>query len=142
MCEWTDCPSSGLDGVKADADVPHPLRTKMLSRPFIEQQPSTSSIQPLSPTELFQFVDKQNLLELAKGYTPTNTSRFTKWALEVFELWSHIIILKLHLSIRESGRSREAIRPVLKTFPFSESLELHATPKSPLRQLAMALAPD
>ena len=32
----------------------------------------------------------------------------------------------------------EAIGPVLKTLPFSGSLELHATPKSPLRQPAMA----
>ena len=45
-------------------------------------------------------------------------------------------------SVRESGRSWEAIRPVLKTFPFSGSLELHTTPKSPPRQPAMALAPD
>ena len=48
----------------------------------------------------------------------------------------------LHLSVRESGRSREAIRPVLKTFPFSGSLELHATQESPLTQPAMVPALD
>ena len=80
VCEWTDCPSSGLDGVKTRTKMPSP-------RPFTEQQPSTSSIQPLPPTEHFQFVDKKSLLELAKGYTPANTSRSTKWTLKVFELW-------------------------------------------------------
>ena len=44
--------------------------------------------------------------------------------------------------VRESGRSREAIRPVLKTFPFSGWLELDATQKSPLTQPAMAPALD
>ena len=57
-----------------------------------------------------------------------------------------IIILILHLSVRpcvrESGRSREAIRPVLKNFPFSGSLELDATQESPLTQPAMAPALD
>ena len=43
--------------------------------------------------------------------------------------------------MRESGRSREAIRPGLKNFSFSGSLELDATPKSPLTQLAMAPVP-
>ena len=57
-----------------------------------------------------------------------------------------IIILILHLSVRpcvrESGRSREAIRPVLKNFPFSGSLVLDTTQKSPLTQPAMAPALD
>ena len=44
-------------------------------------------------------------------------------------------------SMRESGRSWEAIRPVLKK-PFSGSLKLDARPKSPLTQPAMAPAPD
>ena len=42
--------------------------------------------------------------------------------------------------VRESGRSREAIRPVLQNFLFSGSLELDVTQKSPLTQPAMASA--
>ena len=57
-------------------------------------------------------------------------------------VYIYITILKLHLSVRESGRSREAIGPVLTNFSFSGSLELDATPKSPLTQPAMAPAPD
>ena len=79
------------------------------------------------------------------------TCRFMKQLIKL--LWPkfysyilYIIILILHLSIRpcvhESGRSREAVRPVLKNFPFSGSLGLDATTKSPLIQPAMALAPD
>ena len=88
MCKWTDCLGSRLGGVKADADLLHPLRVSLSPHPFIEQQPLTSSTQPLPPSEHFQFADKKSLLELAKGYTPANTSRSTKWALKVFELWS------------------------------------------------------
>ena len=97
MCDWTDCPGAGLGG--ANAELPHPLQTassKACPRPcpFTEQQQqpsttaSTSSAQPLPPSERFQFADEKSLLELAKGCTPADTSRSTKWALAAFELWN------------------------------------------------------
>ena len=42
-------------------------------------------------------------------------------------LVDNVIILILHLCVRESGRSREAIRPELKNISFSSSLDLDHT---------------
>ena len=47
-------------------------------------------------------------------------------------LFAYYICPSVRACVRESGRSREAIRPVLKNFPFFGSLELDATQKSPL----------
>ena len=45
-----------------------------------------SSKQPHLPSKRFQFLSEENLLELAKGYTPENTRNSTKWALKLFDL--------------------------------------------------------
>ena len=45
----------------------------------------------------------------------------------IYILYVSIIILILHLCVRESGRSREAIRPELKNISFSSSLDLDDT---------------
>ena len=84
--EWYDCPGQG--GAKPFIE-PHPIQA--LSPPIQcdELRPSSSS-QPLPPSERFHFVDDKNLLELAKGYTPANTSRSTKWALKVYQLWCEV----------------------------------------------------
>ena len=45
----------------------------------------TSSPQPLLlPSDCFQFKSNKELTKLSKGYTPANTSRSTKWALNVW----------------------------------------------------------
>ena len=51
-----------------------------------------------------------------------------------------IIILILHLSVRESGRSREGHSTRANNFSFSSLLDLNVTCSSSLTQLAMALA--
>ena len=53
---------------------------------------------------------------------------------------SYIIILILHLSVHESGRSREGHSTRANNFSFSSSLDLDVTCSSLLTQLAMALA--
>ena len=43
-----------------------------------------------------------------------------------YDVYSHHILI-LHLCVRESGRSREAILPELKTFSFSSKLKSDST---------------
>ena len=74
MCDWTGCP-----GVNSELLPPEDR---------IEPLPSVSSSkQPLLP-QRFDFASDEKLAELAKGHIPVNTSKSTKWALKVFELWS------------------------------------------------------
>ena len=74
MCNWTGCP-----GVNSELLPPEDR---------IEPLPSVSSSkQPLLP-QRFNFASDEKLAELAKGHIPANTSKSTKWALKVFELWS------------------------------------------------------
>ena len=85
MCEWTDCrplPILTTD-LEPHLSLPQTSCESLLPRPA---EPSTSK-QPLLPSERFQFSSEENLLELAKGFTPANTRSSTKWALNVFELW-------------------------------------------------------
>ena len=53
--------------------------------PLPRDQPTTSKSAP--PSDCFQFATEESLHELAKGYTPANTSSSTKWALRDFEQW-------------------------------------------------------
>ena len=80
MCKWTNCLATTTASIE--------LRL-LTSRPETSAS-SSSSYQPLLPSECerFQFKSDKELLELAKDYTPANTSRSTKWALKVFDLWS------------------------------------------------------
>ena len=85
MCEWTDCrhlPTLTTD-LKPHLSLPQTSCESLLPRPA---KPSASK-QSLLPRERFQFFSEENLLELAKGFTPANTRSSTKWALNVFELW-------------------------------------------------------
>ena len=74
MCEWTDC------------SIPQERKLRLTTSS--SPRPSTSSPQPLLlPSDRFQFKSDKELTELSKGYTPANTSRSTKWALNVFDQW-------------------------------------------------------
>jgi hypothetical protein len=70
MCEWTDC--SG-----ALVNLPRPS-----SPPISTAATSpTSSFQTTS--KRFKFAKEEELSEFAKGLVPENTSKSTKWALNI-----------------------------------------------------------
>ena len=81
MCEWTNC------------STPEELELHLTTQTSLSPHPnivisSSSSHQPLLPSECtdrFQFKSKE---ELPKGYMPANSNRSTKWALKVYDLWS------------------------------------------------------
>ena len=79
MCEWTDC--------STPEELQLRLLTSLSSYPEIASSTSYQPLLPSESTDRFQFQSVTELLELSKGYTPANTSKATKWTLNVFELW-------------------------------------------------------
>ena len=73
MCDWTACP-----GVNSELLAPEDS---------IEPLPS-ASLKHLSYLNTLTLQANEKLAELAKGHILANTSKSTKWALNVFELWS------------------------------------------------------
>ena len=88
MCEWTGCPGTPNEKPCLPLVVPRPVE----EGPCANQASAASTYQPLLQSassadnlgDRFSFKTEEELRELS---TPANTSRSTKWALKVFDLW-------------------------------------------------------
>ena len=82
MCDWTECPCVLLT---QPTNPTRPLLQESLptnslqESALLDEQPSTS--------KRFKFATEDKLAEMAKGFTPQNTSKATKWSLKVLEQW-------------------------------------------------------
>ena len=47
---------------------------------------ASTSQAPPTKEHFTEFIGDRELVELGKGLTPANTTRYTKWALKMFEL--------------------------------------------------------
>ena len=77
MCEWTGCEAAR--GVNVE-----PRPQSFQSEPL----PSTATVSSSSEITRFRFASDEQLSELSKGLIPTSTSKSTRWAMKVFNLWS------------------------------------------------------
>ena len=85
-CEWTDCTKQAEATKLHPTRQPHPSTNEPLPSDSCcskhEPLPSSSSLHPT-----FQIASEGQLTEFSKGLIPANTTKSTKWALKVFDLW-------------------------------------------------------
>ncbi len=89
MCNWTECPCQPLTQPTTptrpsfQASLPPTISLQESH----ESQESQESLLLHQPSKRFKFESDDKLAEMARGFTPENTSKATKWSLRVLEQW-------------------------------------------------------